>query len=92
MADQVRSHTAAGVPQDQPGAVAERGPAGGGEPEVFHGRAVSWLSVSIIVVGFIVGGLALVFGPIWWLFWVAAGIVVVGGLLGAATRIMEDWY
>jgi len=26
------------------------------------------------------------------LFWVGAGIVVVGIIIGAANRIMDDWY
>ena len=58
----------------------------------FHGRAVSWTAVAIIMIGFIVGGFALVFGPTWWLFWVSAAFVAVGGLLALATNIFEDWY
>jgi hypothetical protein len=58
----------------------------------FHGRAVSWVAVTFIVAGFLVGGLCLVFGPIWPGFWAGAGLVVVGGLLALATDIFEDWY
>jgi hypothetical protein len=61
----------------------------------FHGRPVSWVAVSTVMVGFLVGALALVFGhhgPTWWVFWVGAGIVVVGALLALATDIFEDWY
>lgn len=58
----------------------------------FHGRAVSWFSVSLIMVAFLIGGFALVFGPTWWLFWVALGLAVVGGLIAAATGIFDDWY
>ena len=58
----------------------------------YHGRAVSWVAVTLILVGFLIGGLALVFGPTWWLFWVSLGITVVGGLLAMATGIFEDWY
>jgi hypothetical protein len=61
-------------------------------PPPFHGRAVSWVAVSIIMVAFVAGGLALVFGPTWWLFWVSLGVAVVGGLLAMATNIFEDWY
>ena len=39
-----------------------------------------------------IGGLALVFGTIWWLFWASVGLAVVGGLLALATNIFEDWY
>ncbi len=53
---------------------------------------MSWVAVSIIMVGFLVGGLALVFGPTWWLFWTGLGLAVVGGLLAASTNIFEDWY
>jgi hypothetical protein len=58
----------------------------------YHGRPVSWVAVSLILVGFVAGGLALVFGPTWWLFWVSLGIAAVGGLLGLATGIFDDWY
>ena len=58
----------------------------------YHGRAISWICVSAIVVAFIVGGVALITGPTWWLFWVSLGVAAVGGLLGLATNIFEDWY
>ena len=38
------------------------------------------------------GGLALVFGPTWWLFWVSLGVAALGALLAAATGIFDDWY
>jgi hypothetical protein len=63
-----------------------------GHYEAFHGRPASWVAVGIIMVGFLVGGLALIFGPTWWLFWVAIGLVVVGGLVALSTNIFEDWY
>jgi len=58
----------------------------------YHGRTVSWVAVTLIVIGFVAGGLALVFGPTWWLFWVGLGVAALGGLLGLATNIFEDWY
>lgn len=58
----------------------------------YGGRPVSWVAVSLILVGFLAGGLALVFGPTWWVFWVACGIAAVGGLLALATGIFDDWY
>jgi hypothetical protein len=58
----------------------------------YHGRAVSWTAVTIIAVAFLAGGLALVFGPIWWLFWVALGVAALGALIAAATGIFDDWY
>lgn len=44
--------------------------------EAHHGRPASWVAVSIIIVGFVVGGIAMVVSPAWWLFWTGAGIVV----------------
>jgi hypothetical protein len=58
----------------------------------FHGRAVSWVAVSIIMVAFLIGGLALVFGPTWWLFWASLGLAAVGLLLALGTGIFNDWY
>jgi hypothetical protein len=58
----------------------------------FHGRTISWVSVSVIMVAFLGGGLALVFGPIWWLFWAFLGLAVVGLLMCAGIGIFDDWY
>jgi hypothetical protein len=41
---------------------------------------------------FLVGGLGLVLGPTWWLFWVGVAMCAVGGLLALATNIFDDWY
>ena len=60
--------------------------------EGHHGRPASWVAVTVIIIGFVIGGIALTVGPNWVLFWVGAAIVVVGGIMGAATRIMDDWY
>jgi hypothetical protein len=58
----------------------------------FHGRAVSWFAVSLIMVAFLIGGLALVFGPTWWLFWASVGLAVVGALTALSVGIFDDWY
>jgi hypothetical protein len=63
-----------------------------GHYEAHHGRPSSWVAIGIIVVGFVVGGAALPAGPTWWLFWLGAGIVVVGGIVALSTRILDDWY
>lgn len=102
MADQVRRATASGVVAG----AGEIGASPGGEvaPFVsqvpgtpvhfphFNGRPVSWVAVTMILAGFLAGGLALIFGPTWWLFWVSCGVAAVGGLLALATGIFEDWY
>ena len=61
----------------------------------FHGRRVSWVAVSVIMAGFLIGGLSLVFGhhgPIWWLFWTGSAVAVLGLLMTIATNTFEDWY
>jgi hypothetical protein len=58
----------------------------------FHGRTVSWIAVSLIMIAFLIGGFALIFGPTWWMFWFALGLAAVGGLIALATNIFEDWY
>jgi hypothetical protein len=58
----------------------------------FHGRTVSWVAVSLIMAAFAIGGSALAAGPIWWLFWAALGLAVVGFLMATAIGIFDDWY
>jgi nitrate/nitrite transporter NarK len=60
--------------------------------EEYHGRPVSWAAITLIIVGFIIGGIALPVGPSWVLFWVGVAIVVVGAIFAASIRIMDDWY
>jgi hypothetical protein len=36
------------------------------------------------------GGLGLVLGPTWWLFWAGAGVAAVGGIMALATDIFAD--
>ena len=60
--------------------------------EEFHGRPASWVASSIVIVGFVIGGIALPVGPTWWLFWTGVGIVVLGAIVGAAVHIFDDWY
>jgi hypothetical protein len=60
--------------------------------EAHHGKPASWVAVSIIIAGFIVGGIALPIGPTWWLFWTGVAIVVIGGIYALSVRILDDWY
>jgi hypothetical protein len=60
--------------------------------EAHHGRPASWVVTTLVIIGFILGGIALCIGPSWVLFWLGAGIVVIAGLMGAAVRIFDDWY
>ena len=90
MADQLGSGAVTGVTAE--GGQLSQASAEWSPPEPFHGRPVSWVAVSLIMVAFLVGGLALIFGPTWWLFWASAGLAAVGGLLALATHIFDDWY
>lgn len=58
----------------------------------FHGRKVSWVAVSVVMAGFVAGGLGLILGPTWWAFWMGLGLAIAGGLVALATNIFEDWY
>jgi hypothetical protein len=60
--------------------------------EVTHarGRPASWVAVLVIIAGFTIGGLGLVLGPTWWLFWAGAGIAAVGGIIALVTDIFAD--
>lgn len=77
------------------GTVAQQNVAQLGPFPAFHGRPVSWVAISIMVIGFIVGGLGLMIGshgPTWPAFWVGAGLSVLGLLVMLATNTFEDWY
>ena len=81
------------------GTVEETGATGSPVPGTGHalehnsGKPMSWVAVAVIVVGFIVGGVALVPRPTWWAFWLGVGIAVVGCLMTAfAKTFSDDWY
>jgi hypothetical protein len=99
MADQVRSGTvpgarteSSGVEPHDPGRAPAEAPGTSGTHESFHGRPVSWVSVSIIIAGFIIGGVGLIVGPTWWLVWTGGAVAAVGGILALATGVVNDWY
>ena len=55
-----------------------------------HGASMkSWLAATVIVIGFIVGGVAIIYWN-WPVFWIGVGIVVVGSVFGAAVGIMNE--
>jgi hypothetical protein len=96
MAEQPGSGTLAGAADGAVGSGPDESPvqhAAALAHESFHGRPVSWIAVAIIIVGFVVGGAAMIPGPTtWWQFWTGVGIVVVGLAIGALSKITEDWY
>ena len=64
-----------------------------GHMEHNPGRPISWVAIGVIVLGFIVGGIALVPHPTWWAFWLGVGIAVVGCVMTLFTKTFsEDWY
>jgi hypothetical protein len=86
---------ATGPAAQQPGLFADLAVSGGPNQEAlpsYHGRPVSWIAVSIIMIGFVMGGFGLVFGPTWWAFWTGAGVAVLGLLVALVTNTFEDWY
>ena len=55
-----------------------------------HGASVkSWIACLVIVIGFALGGVAMILWN-WPLFWVSVGIVVVGSVFARAVHIMDD--
>ncbi len=92
MANQTEPGAAVAQPQGLLADVAAAGSPGQYDHVAFHGRPVSWVAVSVIIAGFLMGGLALIFGPTWWAFWTGAGLAAAGGLLSVACNMFEDWY
>lgn len=57
------------------------------------GRPISWIGVTIAVIGAIIGGVAFVPHLTWWLFWAGCAVFVVGLLIMAGAKTMtKDWY
>jgi len=58
------------------------------------GRPISWVGTSIVIIGFVVGGVAFFLSkPNWIVFWVGAGIAIVGCLVLLFSKTMStDWY
>ena len=55
-----------------------------------HGaRLGSWIACLVILAGFIVGGVALIYWN-WPAFWVGVGVVVIGMIMARAVNIMDD--
>jgi hypothetical protein len=52
-------------------------------------RPVSWVVVFLVCVGFLVAGIGLIAAKPW-VFWVGAGVVAAGTILGGVTHAMAD--
>lgn len=53
------------------------------------GRASSWLAVTVMLVGSVVAGFGLTAAS-WTIFWIGAGVFVVGGILALVFDIFTD--
>ncbi len=54
-----------------------------------HGSTpAAWTTVIIVVVAFLVGGLGLVIGPNWVVFWIGVALLPVGALVGKVMQAM----
>jgi hypothetical protein len=86
------------VAEQASGTVAGTGTAGAvthGTAHLEHnpGRPISWVGTSVVIIGFIIGGIAMVPGPHWLVFWIGAGIAIIGCLILLFSRAMHtDWY
>ena len=57
------------------------------------GRPISWVGTSVVVVGFIIGGIAFYPAPHWIPFWIGAGVAIIGCLILLFSKAMStDWY
>lgn len=60
------------------------------------GRPISWVGTTIVIVGFIIGGIAFPIsdpGPNWVMFWIGTGVAIVGCLVLLFSKAFNtDWY
>jgi hypothetical protein len=92
VAEQASSGTVTGADADTGTNGLDLLPGASHDQDGHHGRRSSWVAVSVIIIGFVVGGVAMVPEPRWWLFWVGTGIVVVGAIMATVGHIFDDWY
>jgi hypothetical protein len=64
-----------------------------GHMEHNSGRPISWVGTAVVIVGFIIGGIAFVPTPHWLFFWIGAAIAIIGCFTLLFSRAMHtDWY
>ena len=60
------------------------------------GRPIAWVGTSVVIVGFIIGGIAFPIAnpaPNWVLFWLGTAIALVGCFILLFSKAMNtDWY
>jgi hypothetical protein len=68
-------------------------PGGAGHLEHNPGRPISWVGTSIVIVGFIIGGIAFVPAPNWVVFWIGTAVAIIGCFVLLFSKAMStDWY
>jgi hypothetical protein len=57
------------------------------------GRPISWVGTVVVIIGFIIGGIAFIPKPDWLIFWIGAGVAIIGCLVLLFSKAMStDWY
>jgi hypothetical protein len=57
------------------------------------GRPISWVGTVVVIIGFIIGGIAFVPKPDWLIFWIGSGVAIIGCLVLLFSKAMStDWY
>jgi hypothetical protein len=59
------------------------------EAHDLHGNSpAAWTAVTIVLIAFTVGAIAMVLGPNWLLFWISVAIALVGALAGKVLQLL----
>jgi hypothetical protein len=89
VSEQITEH----VSEDNPVTLLPGAPHSGGHNS---GRPISWFGTVTVIIGFVIGGVAFPIsdpGPNWVLFWIGAGVAIVGCLSLLFSKTMStDWY
>ena len=57
------------------------------------GRPISWVGTVVVIIGFIIGGIAFIPKPDWLIFWIGSGVAIIGCLVLLFSKAMStDWY
>ena len=63
--------------------------AGEEAPHDLHGNSpAAWTAVTIVLIAFTVGAIAMVLGPNWVLFWISVAIAVLGVVAGKVMQLL----
>lgn len=55
-----------------------------------RGKTTSWVAVTVMLLGFLIGGIGLVAGPWWMLFFIGVGVFAVGASFALSIGIFDD--